>query len=122
MFSVAKSLSRRLPTRRLLSTTTARDPVLYMWGTNSSGTLLGTEEKMWDVPTEVEWRDILGGKSKVLYLLARTQSTSMLIIIFHQVGMDVKLQEVVCGPTDTALVLSDGRCFTSGTNKFGQLG
>lgn len=53
---------------------------------------------MWDVPTEVEWRDILG------------------------VGLDIKLEQVVCGPTDTALVLSDGRCFTSGTNKYGQLG
>lgn len=100
MFSVAPKLSRRLLTRArfLSSTTTSSDPVLYMWGTNKNGTLLGTEDKLWDVPTEVEWRDILG------------------------VGLDIKLEQVVCGPTDTALVLSDGRCFTSGTNKYGQLG
>jgi alpha-tubulin suppressor-like RCC1 family protein len=28
----------------------------------------------------------------------------------------------VCGPTDTAIVLSDGRCYVSGLNKQGQLG
>lgn len=28
----------------------------------------------------------------------------------------------MCGPTDTAIVLSDGRCFVSGLNKQGQLG
>lgn len=40
----------------------------------------------------------------------------------HVVGMDVKLEQVVCGPAETAFVLSDGRCFVSGLNKFGQLG
>jgi alpha-tubulin suppressor-like RCC1 family protein len=34
----------------------------------------------------------------------------------------VTIQDVFCGPTDTALVLSDGRCFVSGANKHGQLG
>lgn len=65
MFSVANKLPRRmLLTRRFLSTT-SRDPALFMWGTNTNGTLLGTEDKLWDVPTEVEWRDVLGGESDV---------------------------------------------------------
>lgn len=34
----------------------------------------------------------------------------------------VIIRDVVCGPTDTAVVLSDGRCFVSGANKQGQLG
>jgi alpha-tubulin suppressor-like RCC1 family protein len=34
----------------------------------------------------------------------------------------VNIQDVVCGPTDTAIVLSDGRCFVSGVNRHGQLG
>lgn len=34
----------------------------------------------------------------------------------------ISIREVVCGPTDTAIVLSDGRCFVSGLNKQGQLG
>lgn len=45
--------------RRFLSSTL--DPILYMWGTNTNGTLLDCNEKMWDVPMEVEWRDVLGG-------------------------------------------------------------
>lgn len=70
-----------------------------MWGSNSNGTLLGAgDAKLWDVPTPVNWRSVLN------------------------VGEDVSLKQVVCGPTDTVIVLSDGRCFTSGTNKSGQLG
>lgn len=34
----------------------------------------------------------------------------------------VSIKEVVCSSTDTAIVLSDGRCFVSGLNKQGQLG
>ena len=34
----------------------------------------------------------------------------------------INIRDIVCGPTDTAIVLSDGRCFVSGANKFGQLG
>ena len=35
---------------------------------------------------------------------------------------EVYVSQVACGPTDTAVVLSDGRCYVSGLNKRGQLG
>ena len=38
----------------------------------------------------------------------------------HEEGTTI--QDIDCGPTDTAILLTDGRCFVSGTNKQGQLG
>lgn len=68
MLLVASRVQRRtlwsITRRCLLSTTTSseQNPTLYMWGTNTKGTLLGAgDAKMWDVPTFVDWRSILDG-------------------------------------------------------------
>jgi alpha-tubulin suppressor-like RCC1 family protein len=48
----------------------------------------------------------------------------VILIVIPTVDEDegVSIRKIVCGPTDTAMVLSDGRCFLSGMNKQGQLG
>jgi hypothetical protein len=35
---------------------------------------------------------------------------------------NLTIQSVTCGPTDTAWILSNGRCFVAGENKNGQAG
>lgn len=45
-----------------------------------------------------------------------------LLLAFTVPDESVSIREVVCGPHDTAIVLSDGRCYVSGANKEGQLG
>jgi alpha-tubulin suppressor-like RCC1 family protein len=77
---------------------------LFMWGTDTSGSVWKpadhVDEKMLDVPTDiVDWRIRVGG-----------------------VEDSVSIRKVVCGPTDTAILTTDGRCFVSGENKQGQLG
>uniref|UniRef100_A0A7S2MGG3 RCC1-like domain-containing protein n=1 Tax=Helicotheca tamesis TaxID=374047 RepID=A0A7S2MGG3_9STRA len=37
-------------------------------------------------------------------------------------GSPVTIAQIECGPTGTATILSDGRCFTYGSNKNGELG
>jgi len=74
---------------------------LYMWGTNKDGTIPGVPEgnQIIDVPTKINWRQTFGVEEE-----------------------EISISQVCCGPTDTAFVLSDGRCFVAGSNKQGQLG
>jgi alpha-tubulin suppressor-like RCC1 family protein len=62
------------------------------------------DEKMFDVPMESDWRTLCGISD------AEDDKTT------------VRIQNVICGPSDTAIITSDGRCFVSGINKYGQLG
>jgi alpha-tubulin suppressor-like RCC1 family protein len=80
-----------------------------MWGTDSKGTLLKPEdradEKKIDVPTPfADLQTALG--------LEATPDGSAA----------VSIKSVSCGPTDTAWILQDGRCFVGGENKQGQAG
>jgi alpha-tubulin suppressor-like RCC1 family protein len=76
-----------------------------MWGTDSKGSLLKpterADEKKLDIPTAIsDWKTSFG--------LSEEE--------------EVSIQSVTCGPTDTAWILSDGRCFVAGENKQGQAG
>lgn len=75
-----------------------------MWGTDTKGSLRKpqerADEKKLDVPERIDWRKELEIDEKE----------------------GVSLAEVQCGPTDTAFLLSDGRCYVMGENKEGQLG
>lgn len=78
----------------------------FMWGTDSSGSVWKpadrSDEKMFDVPVGIrDWRSRLVGGG---------------------VDDSVAIRRVVCGPTDTVALLTNGRCFVSGENKQGQLG
>lgn len=80
---------------RLLST----QPV-FMWGTDTDGSLWKPKDpsetaKKRDVPVEIDVASVL--------------ETSA-------------VKKVVCGATDSAILLEDGRCFVMGQNKNGQLG
>lgn len=86
-----------------------------MWGTDSKGSLLKpaerADEKKLDVPTEIpaeDWKKAFG--------LVNTD------IDTAATDIDMTIQSVTCGPTDTAWILSDGRCFVAGENKQGQAG
>lgn len=85
--------------------TAAAHQHLFMWGSDTAGSVWKpvdrVDDKLLDIPTEiVDWRSrLLGG-----------------------VPAGVAIRKVVCGPTDTAILTTDGRCFVSGENKQGQLG
>jgi alpha-tubulin suppressor-like RCC1 family protein len=66
-----------------------------MWGTDSKGSLLTTPEM---------------------------QSSGVINVPTEVPWTGSSIAKMVCGPKDTAFVLSDGRCLVSGTNKEGQLG
>mmetsp|Transcript_4965 Transcript_4965/g.5760 ORF Transcript_4965/g.5760 Transcript_4965/m.5760 type:complete len:386 (-) Transcript_4965:45-1202(-) len=83
---------------RCLSSSSNLSQSLYMWGTNKDGNLMNLPEKV-ERPTLVDWRSVLDVPDE-----------------------SVSIREVVCGPHNTAIVLSDGRCFVSGPNNQGQLG
>jgi alpha-tubulin suppressor-like RCC1 family protein len=81
-----------------------------MWGTDTKGSLLKPpdrrEEKVVDVPQliqEVPWK-------------AGSSNNN------SQEEAGGGLARVVCGATDTALVLNNGQCYLLGENKYGQLG
>lgn len=67
-----------------------------MWGTNTKGTIPGTTEKVLDVPTFCDTKQLT--------------------------DYNATIQQVVCGPNGTALVFSNGDCYTCGMNDQGQLG
>jgi alpha-tubulin suppressor-like RCC1 family protein len=73
---------------------------LYMWGTDSSGSLLKpdnrADEKVLDVPVEAPE--------------------------IPQLHHEEAIKFVVCGPTDTAVITTAGRCLVAGENKQGHLG
>lgn len=58
---------------------------------------------MYDIPVQVDVRRALG------------------LDALDAIG-GVSIKQIECGPTGTALVLSDGRCYTFGENDMGQLG
>jgi alpha-tubulin suppressor-like RCC1 family protein len=99
------------------TTTTVEDDfsssssLLYMWGTDTKGSLLpennvpkGTNSSntvpMYDVPKRIEhWQH---------YVEEFDQTSTV--------------ESVICGPTNTALLLSNGTCYVCGENKHGELG
>jgi len=87
---------------------------LYMWGTDSKGSLLKpatrADENMLDVPTRVpRWTDHID-----------PQESSAGAVSSQNAAADIA--RVVCGTTDTAILLRDGSCYVAGENKQGQLG
>lgn len=72
----------------------------YTWGTNNQGSLLHGEESKLDTPVPLKhWRNMLDCPD-----------------------ISVNIKQVVCGAKETAVLLTDGRCFVCGENKSGQLG
>ncbi len=92
--------------RRFVST--QKQPSLYMWGTDHNGSICKPkdrqDEKVLDIPTRVD--------NLEEHLMADTTSADIIS----------EIQQVVCGPTDTAILFKNGTCFVAGDNKFGQLG
>ena len=82
-----------------------QQPMLYMWGMDDGNTKLlkpdsHASESVLTVPTAVDW----------------TRQSSW-------VPTDGStLCDVVCGPTETAWLFTNGQCFVMGDNKHGQLG
>ena len=102
--SSASSLSATVPHSRNPTSTSnnqsiqQRDYSVYAWGTNKNGVLLQStsDSVIWEPhrPTTLE-------ESKV---------------------EEQNVTDVVCGATDTAIILEDGSVYVCGTNKNGQLG
>eukprot|EP00521_Asterionellopsis_glacialis_P018619 CAMPEP_0195299716 /NCGR_PEP_ID=MMETSP0707-20130614/26065_1 /TAXON_ID=33640 /ORGANISM="Asterionellopsis glacialis, Strain CCMP134" /LENGTH=431 /DNA_ID=CAMNT_0040362193 /DNA_START=72 /DNA_END=1367 /DNA_ORIENTATION=- len=86
------------------TTTTKKNLSLYMWGTNTNGCIPYVDPKaVLDVPTKINL-DLEDGR------LSSSTSTP------------ASLQKVVCGPSSTAILTTEGHCYTCGTNDVGQLG
>jgi alpha-tubulin suppressor-like RCC1 family protein len=83
---------------RLLSTQSC-----FIWGTDSGGSLWKAKDpsetaNRRDVPVEIDSSSFINNDGS---------ST---------------IRKIVCGSTDTALLMDDGRCYVMGQNKYGQLG
>jgi alpha-tubulin suppressor-like RCC1 family protein len=94
---------------------------LYMWGTDQHGTLLKPPDldiattKTLDVPTMIpNWYQQLSTTLPSTVTDHTTTATTALL--------SPKISKLICGPTDTAILLDNGLCFVSGENKYGQLG
>ena len=66
-----------------------------------------SDEKKLDIPTRVNLLNHLADEEKT-----KTGGNNNSLII----------DQIICGPTDTAILLKDGRCLVCGENKNGQLG
>ena len=107
-------LGRRRWMSNAASTTPGSGPdeprLLFTWGTNHKGSLLQDnieDGKNSDVPKAVEdWRS----------LLLDGPDTPAVI------SDDTSIRDVVCGTKESAILLSDGRCYVCGENKNGHLG
>ncbi|VVC96052.1 unnamed protein product [Leptidea sinapis] len=77
---------------------------LYVWGWNNTGQL--------------------GIKQKEEPFLLRSYGIPMLIDLYDDDGkeIEVNIKDVDCGSKHTAILLEDGSVWTSGGNKYGQLG
>jgi Regulator of chromosome condensation (RCC1) repeat len=97
---------------------------LYMWGTDTKGSLLKpkdrADEKVLDVPQRIDGAShgsfYTGSSSSAP---SEDEATSPTLSTTLQ---DAALSRIICGATDTAYLLSDGSCFVTGENKQGQLG
>jgi alpha-tubulin suppressor-like RCC1 family protein len=96
---------------------------LYMWGTDTKGSLLKpkdrADEKVLDVPQRID-----GASHGSFYVEASSASSddeTARPAVSNSV-QDAALSRIICGATDTAYLLSDGSCFVTGENKQGQLG
>lgn len=100
---------------------------VYMWGTSKKGTIplnllndvvgapesggmFSKDDKVIDHPVGLNLND-----SALIDFLFEGESSG-------DVGDGVYLEKVFCGASGTALVLNDGRCFVTGSNKNGELG
>jgi alpha-tubulin suppressor-like RCC1 family protein len=107
---------------------------LYMWGTDQYGTILtpkiesnstttGTStttttptNKKYDIPTLMDvtlslWNDSRSTTASATNATTTANTTNSMLI-----------DQVVCGPTETAILLSNGLCYVTGKNEYGQLG
>ena len=110
-----RGLARATFLRRSNMSTASPKPQqsLYMWGTDHHGSLCKPhdrrDETVLDVPMRVENLQDYMSVDDDDDDTASTRSIQ-------------DLQHVICGPTDTAFLFSDGTCHVAGENKHGQLG
>lgn len=98
-----------------------------MWGTDAKGSLLKprdrADEKVLDVPHRVD-----GASLGSFYFAGGAgggedgASASAPATLQDDSAAATTLSRVVCGASATAFLLSDGSCYVSGENKYGQLG
>jgi alpha-tubulin suppressor-like RCC1 family protein len=101
--SSAVTRRRYLSTEQQVPSSSESESSWYTWGTDRKGSLLQPAgvTKL-DIPT----------------VLANDQWRTLLDV--HD--QSVTISQIVCGATDTAVLLSNGMCYVCGENKLGQLG
>jgi alpha-tubulin suppressor-like RCC1 family protein len=141
------SMSTATTTTESKPTTTKKQQHLYMWGTNKSGTILtpssalqntksasstdstntatttatatATAEQNLNVPTLIATLPdptFLSSSNDI------SKSSSFTTATTTNTNSNITVSKVICGPTETAVILSNGLCYVSGRNAYGQLG
>ena len=90
---------------------------MYAWGTSTKGTIPVSE--IIDEGKSGGGSSIIPGGGGTKFDIPRQ------IDVQKAFGIDdkkVTVKRVACGPSGTAAILSDGRCFVAGSNENGQLG
>ena len=115
----AAMLARTIPAaaRRVLSSSSSRRYSVYAWGTSAKGTI---------PVSEIIDEGKSGGGSSIIPGGGGTKfDIPQRLDVEKAFGIDdknVTVKRVASGPTSTAAILSDGRCFVVGSNENGQLG
>ena len=115
----AAMLARTIPAaaRRGLSSSSSTRYSVYAWGTSAKGTIPVSE--IIDEGKSGGGSSIIPGGGGTKFDIPRR------VDVEKAFGIDdknVTVKRVACGPTGTAAILSDGRCFVVGSNENGQLG
>ena len=115
---VSRTLTAARRSISAASSATSRSYSVYAWGTSAKGTI--PVDEILD-----EAAGAGGGGSSLLSTGGTKFDIPRQIDVKKAFGIDnesVTVKHVECGPTGTAAILSDGRCFTFGSNENGQLG
>ena len=108
------------------STTAATGPQLYVWGTDTKGSLLrnpamqgSSSVTKIDVPTRID--NVHSLLSSAVDVEGEDGTSGAGGDVDRDRG-GTTIRQIVCGATDTAIILSDGSCWVCGENRQGQLG
>lgn len=108
---------RAIPSEKTQIASTVRSYSVYAWGTSAKGTI--------PLPEILDDAAGIGGGPSLLNTGGTKFDIPRQVDVQRAFGIDnasVHVKHIECGPTGTAAVLSDGRCFTFGSNENGQLG
>ena len=105
---------------------------LYMWGTDQYGTIFTPQsDHITTSTTTGTSSSVIPPPPSITTTTTTTTTTNQkydiptlmdITTTWNSTNTTAKIDQVVCGPTETAIILSNGLCYVSGKNEYGQLG